>query len=97
MLQACARSEAQQARGSVIAWTAALTDRPNLASLAQVADVFGDPAMEAALVTLNAALYGSDQLSWGGSELAESARRLRSHHRKATAQDSALHLYPQGT
>lgn len=97
LLQACAGSEAQQARGSVIAWTAALTDRPNLASLAQVADVFGDPAMEAALVTLNAALYGSDQLSWGGSELAESARRLRSHHRKATAQDSALHLYPQGT
>jgi hypothetical protein len=96
LLQACAGSKAQQARGSVIAWTAALTARSDLASLAQVSDVFGDPALEAALVTLNAALYGSDQSSWDGSELAEAAKRLRSQHRKATVEDSALQLYPQG-
>jgi len=96
LLQACGSGQALQARSAIINWTAALTAQTGLASTAQVTSIFNDPALNAAVDALNAALYSSEQSSWNGDELAEAARRLRSQHRKASRPDSQpLQLYPQ--
>ncbi len=96
LLNACSSGNAPQARQTVIDWTAAVCAQPGLASLAQVSAAFADPAMDAALASLNEALYGNAPTSWDGAALAEAARRLRSKHRSATRpQETPLQLYPQ--
>jgi hypothetical protein len=93
---ACSNGNAVQARQAVIDWAAAASAQQGLASLAQVAAAFADPAMNAALDSLNEALYGNASTSWDGTALAAAARRLRSSHRRATrSRNAPLQLYPQ--
>jgi hypothetical protein len=96
LLQACASGQPLPARSAIVSWTAALTSRPGLASMAQVGSIFEDPALDTAIDALNAALYSSGQSTWDGNALAEAARKLRSQHRKAApVKDQPLQLYPQ--
>jgi hypothetical protein len=96
LLHACSSGDAPLARKAVIEWTGALSAQTGLASLAQVSAVFDDPAMDAALDGLNAALYGNPDSPWNGTALAEAARRLRPAHRRAAGSPEApLQLYPQ--
>jgi hypothetical protein len=97
LLLACSNGQALQARSAIVSWTAALTSRPGLASMAQVSSNFEDPALNTAIEVLNAALYSSEQSQWDGNALAEAARKLRSEHRKGPPPEGPpLQLYPQG-
>lgn len=96
LLAACAAGDALQARQAVVRWCAALTSQPGLASLAQVAASFSDPAMDTALDALNAALYSSKPADWQGEALAAAARRLRQGARQGAGREPPpLQLYPQ--
>ncbi len=96
LLQACAGGDAPRARKAVLDWAAIVSAQPRLASLAQVAAAFTDPAMDAALDALNAALYRDPPSPWDGAALADAARRLRSRKRGANSSaEASLQLYPQ--
>ncbi len=98
LLQACASGDAPRARKALLDWTAIVSAQPRLASLAQVAAAFTDPAMDAALDALNAALYRDPPASWDGAVLADAARRLRSRKRGASkSREAPLQLYPQAS
>jgi hypothetical protein len=98
LLQACASGEAARARKALLEWAAIASAQPRLASLAQVGAAFTDPAMDAALDALNAALYRDPPAAWDGAALADAARRLRSSKRGAkTSGEAPLQLYPQAS
>ena len=96
LLQACAGGDALQARRAVLEWAAVASAQPGLVSLTQVAAALTDPAMDAALDELNAALYRNPPSAWNGAALAAAARRLRSGKQGASkAGEAPLQLYPQ--
>ena len=96
LLQACASGDALQARRAVLEWAAVASAQPGLASLTQVAAAFTDPAMDAALDELNAALYRNPPSAWDGAALAAAARHLRSgKHGAGKSREAPLQLYPQ--
>ena len=96
LLQACASGDAARARRALLDWAAIVSAQPRLASLAQVAAAFTDPALDAALDGLNAALYREPPSPWDGAALAAAARRLHSSRRGASKSGEApLQLYPQ--
>jgi len=96
LLQTCAGGDAPRARRALLDWAAVVNDQPRLASLAQVSAAFADPALDAALDALNAALYRDPPSSWDGAALADAARRLRSRKRGASnSGEASLQLYPQ--
>ena len=96
LLHACSSGDAPRARKAVIEWSAALTENPGLASLAQVSAAFADPVLDTALDSLNAVLYGNVQSPWDGAALAEAARGLRAKRRGAgKVPEAPLQLYPQ--
>jgi hypothetical protein len=98
LLAACGSNDPRRAREAVLRWSAAVHARAGLTSLAQAAAAHHDPAMSAALESLNAALYGSRTGAWDGGSLAEAARGLRARHRsKVRREEPPLQLYPQAT
>jgi len=98
LLQACANGDAARARRALLDWAATISAQPRLASLAQVAAAFADPALDAALDGLNAALYREPPSPWDGAALADAARRLRSSKQGASkSREAPLQLYPQAS
>ena len=98
LLAACNSSDPRRARQAVVRWSAALHSGTAMTSVAQAAAACDDPAMSAALESLNTALYGSRTSTWDGSALAEAARQLRTRQRGKTQRgEPALQLYPQTT
>jgi hypothetical protein len=96
LLQACSSGDAQSARKALLHWAAIVSAQPRLASLAQVAAAFADPALDTALDGLNAALYREPPSPWDGAALADAARHLRSSKRGASkSREAPLQLYPQ--
>ena len=98
LLEACRKRDPQLARQAVVRWSAALTSQPGLRSLAEAASALNDPALSAALTTLNCAMYSATPTSWDGAALADAAAQLRSRHRgKSNKEAPPLQLYPQSS
>ena len=84
------------ARKCLIDWAAICTTEPGLASLDQVSQRLADPALDSALVALNASLYSGKDTAWDGAALAQAARRLKSQQSQRRDRGATpLQLYPQ--
>jgi hypothetical protein len=93
---ACSNGDSAAARQGIIQWAAALYPEGAIVSLEQAAAALDDDALRAELESLNAALYGSGDASWKGSELMKVMKRLRKEQRKRGVESTPrLELYPQ--
>jgi hypothetical protein len=96
-LATCASGDAANARQAVIAWSARLAPQRPPLSLAQVAALFDEPELTAALENLDKALYSDTGATWDGTVLAQCLRQVRSRNAADNRSDEQeLQLYPQG-
>jgi hypothetical protein len=96
-LEACAGGDAAHARQAVIVWASRLAPQAPPLSLAQVAELFDEPALVSALEALDKALYSDTASAWDGTTLAKCLRQVRSRGgaNKASGEHE-FQLYPQG-
>lgn len=97
LLAACANNSAPQARQALITWAARLVPQAQPVSLAQAGAALADTTVDAALDTLNSALYSNAAAAWDGDALAQCTRKLRKEwvHRRRETTTQELSLYPR--
>jgi BatD DUF11 like domain len=95
LLAVCASNQAVPARAALIRWTAALAGDETLTTLAAVAGVFPDEALQREIDSLERSLFSGSPSEWNGASLATEVKRLHKQaQQRESAQDESLTLYP---
>lgn len=95
LLAACSTGSATHARSALIRWCASARPEQHITSLDQVRSLADDEELHCELESLDAALYGGQDVHWRGDKLALAVKRLRKViKREGESTDKTLTLYP---
>ncbi|MDH5479180.1 MAG: BatD family protein [Nitrosomonas sp.] len=92
-LSACQANNARQARHYLLQWTTIHWPETPPKGLEDIASRLNNPAISAALTTLDRMLYQSDNKNWDGRELAKLLSKLPQHQQKSGSNNTLPELY----